>query len=120
MPKFLYTVFAITAGLWAIVYFFGDRVAPDNLLNIFVFLILIYFALTVTFSIPLFFLFQRKAKSFTDLRKLYRESAKWGAFISFGVVGTLGLKAFDLINPLNYGLFLVLYVVGFFQVRSKE
>lgn len=84
------------------------------------FLICVFLALGVTFSFPLFFVFHKKTPGFVDMRVLYRKSLKWGMFLSSGIVGVLILKSFDLLNLLNFGLFLLLYTGIFYQIKSKR
>lgn len=120
MPGFIYTIIFFTIALWSGLLYIGNKIAPDTLQNIFVFLAFMYLTLGVTISLPIYFLLHRKAATYTNLRKIYRNSLKWSFFVSFGIVGTLGLKAFDLINPLNYGLFLLLYFVTYMQIKQKK
>ena len=97
-----------------------NATAPSSFYNIFVFLSLLFVALSFTFSIPIYFFLYKMAPSFTNLKILYRRALRWGTFFSFGVIGTLGLKAFNLINMLNYGLFLILYISVFFSIKGRR
>ncbi len=120
MPKFLFTVISISVILWVFVVFLINIISPDNLVNVFLLLFVLGIALSHSFSIPLYYYFHKRASAMTSLKMVYRRSVKWSIFLAFGVCATLMFKAFDLINILNYGLFLVLYASLFFWLKSKR
>jgi hypothetical protein len=120
MPKFIRTVAIFALVSWVFVAFLILRSAPDSYVNIAIFLIAVYAALDSTLSIPFYLIYRKKLSNFTDQRVLFKMSSKWPAFISFVVIGTLFLKAFQLINLLNAGLFTLLSVGIFFQIRGRK
>ena len=110
VPKFLYTIIGITILFW---YLWIKKLLdskPNSQLNIATFLIILFVALALTLSLILYFYFHKKAKNFSNLRFLYRKGLKWGTFFSFGIVGYLAMRAFNIDTLLNTGLFLTLYI----------
>ncbi|RJR26921.1 hypothetical protein C4561_04045 [candidate division WWE3 bacterium] len=93
---------------------------PDTLLTIGMFLTLLFFALSLTFTTIIFLIFHKTHSRLSAPKKLPGRSLKYGFFMGLVVAGTLGFKAFDLINPLNYGLFLVFCILIYFQLRSPK
>jgi len=120
MPKFIYTITFVSVLLWVLVVWLINHFVPDNFLIIFMFLGIIFCALSVTLSLPLYVYFHKKATSLTNLKLIYRRSIKWGVFLAIGITGTLFFKAFDLINIFNYGLFLLLYAFLFSWFKSRN
>lgn len=126
MPSFLYTIFILVGGLWFWFYYYLTNNSPvdfDNKLlikNVIFMLVLLFLALSVTFSVPVYFYLHKKAPTFTNLRFLYRKSLKWGGFFGFGIAFLLGLRVFELDNIINVALFLFLYFLIFSQLRSKR
>ena len=109
MPKFIYTILIIDAVVWGIVakFMFGSK--PDSAVNFSVFLILFLVALTLTFSMPIYFYLYRKSPTFTNLRFIFRKSLKYGFYIGLCVCLILVLKFLHILTVLNAVLFLVLY-----------
>ena len=120
MPKFIYTITFVSVLLWVLVVWLINHFVPDNFLIIFMFLGIIFCALSVSLSLPLYGYFHKKATSLTNLKLIYRRSIKWGVFLAIGITGTLFFKAFDLINIFNYGLFLLLYAFLFSWFKSRN
>ena len=120
MPKFLYTVVLLSVLAWLGIVRYVFKVPPETFTNIFGFLILLFVAIALTISIPVYFFLHRRAPTFSNLRYLYRKSFKWGAFLSFGITFILGLRAFSLDNGINVFLFVLLYVLLFTQIRTKR
>jgi hypothetical protein len=117
IPKFFYSIFLLLFLLWGGLIAFVLTVSPSKFLTIAGFLTLLFIALSFTFSLPIYK--YRKAKSLlSGARMIYRKSLRWGFFYSFLVTGTLGFKAYDLINPLNYGMFLLLCLGIYFWLRE--
>lgn len=114
----MYTVIALALILLGGVPLIGTKVAPESLTVIFLFLAYILLTLAIVLSIPLFFYFQRKSPLGINLRQIYRTSLKWSIFASFGISGLMALNALDLITFVNTGLFVVLYVVLFVQLKK--
>jgi len=119
MQKFLYSVIFVTVLTWSGFFYLIFKIAPTSYPIIFLFLLDLFVAIASLVSIPLYFIFEKKFTGFVDKRKLYRRALKWAFFISFGVVGLLFLKALNLINLLNLGLFLLLYLGIYTQTRTR-
>lgn len=120
MPTFMYTVIFASIMLWAFLYRFMGTVAPDGFSNIFTFLALLFLAVSLTLSMPIYFYLQAKAPTFSNLRYLYRKSLRWSMFLALGPVFYLGLRAFNLDNLINTILYFVLYLLVFLQLRTKR
>ncbi|MFC1622094.1 hypothetical protein ACFL13_01780 [Patescibacteria group bacterium] len=120
MPKFLYTILFLAFISWYAFISYTLGYSPDGLFRILTFLLLIFLSLSLTFSIPFYYLFHKRAPTFTNLKFLYRKGLRWGGFLSFGIVAILGFRAFDLFNPVNLGLFVLLYFLVFLQIKGKR
>jgi len=108
MPKFLYTVVVSAAVSWILwVKVFLNK-APENTQTIVIFLILLFFSLTLSLSILFYFLLYKRSPTFTNLRFLYRKALRWASLAGISITGILALKAFSLLNILNVTLFLML------------
>ena len=121
MPKFLRFSLIITIILWALwsyLLFFG--ISPSTYKEIFIFLGVLFFSLGLSLSFPFYFIYIRKYPKFTDVRMLYKRALKWGFYISFGIVGIGFLDAFKIVTLLNTGLFGLLYIGIFFQLKGKK
>jgi hypothetical protein len=120
MPKFIRTVLASAIVSWIIVVALIIKSTPDSYFNIGVFLIAVFIALYSSLCIPFYLVYRKRLVRFTDQRVLFKMSSKWPAFISFIAVGILFLKAFHLINLLNTGLFTLLCIGIFFQIKGRK
>lgn len=120
MPKFIKFVGVVTILLWSLFIFLVLSTLPNSYTNIFMFLSVLFLCLGFSFSFPFYFIYTKKLPNFTNLKLLYRKGLKWGMFISFGITGLAFLKALNLINPLNAGLFILLYIGIFFQIKGKR
>ena len=120
MKRQLLILIAVTIMLWWGVYFLGNQIPPASLLNIFFFVAYLFLTFGITFSLIILLVKKRKAVTPQRIQDTFTYSIKWGFFVSLGLMGTLALKAFDLINPLIFGLFLVLYTAVFLQLRDKK
>ena len=120
MPKFMTSIIVVSTLLWTFLIYLVVGTLPNSYSTIFLFLGVLFFATGFTLSIPFYFIYRKKLPNFTNTKLLYRKSLKWGTFIGFGVVGTAFLKALNLINPLNVGLFFLLYAGIFFQTKGKR
>ncbi len=120
MPKFIKFLIVINVVLWLLWGYIILSSNPSSYKNIFLFLFILFFALSLTISFPISYIHHKRLPNFTSPRILYRQGLKWGMFFSFGVVGLAFLKALNLINFLNAGLFILLYVGIFFQIRGKK
>lgn len=116
----MWTIVVFSLVSWGVVATLVCKSAPDSYLNIATFLVALYAALDSTLCIPFYLIYRKRFINFTDQKVLFRMSSKWPAFISFGVVGMLFLKAFHLINLLNAGLFTLLYIGIFFQIKGRK
>lgn len=120
MPKFIWTVLVFSLISWGFLVTLVLKYSPDSYLNITMFLIAVYTSLYSSLSIPFYLISKKRLPNFTDQKVLFRMSAKWPAFISFATVGMLFLKAFHLINLLNTGLFALLCIGIFFQIKGRK
>lgn len=120
MPRFLITVILGALFWWGIIVFLVLNTIPTSYLLILVFIVALHISLGLTLSLPLFFVIKRKAPEFIKDSDLYKSAFKIGMFISFGVSVIFLLKALDLINIFNFGLFCILYVLLFFQIKGKK
>lgn len=120
MPKFLITITTLVVILWGILVYLILGTQPNNYTSIFLFLIVLFLTLSFTFSIPIYFFLRKKLPKFEYIKLLYRKGLKWGMFFSLGIMGGLFLKALNLLNLLNFGLFLLLYIGIFYQTVGKK
>ncbi len=120
MPKFLYTTVIVSLLLWLSAYKYIFYSKPSTFLSIFIFLLLIFFAVLATASIPLYFYFHYKAPTFSNLRQVYRKSLRWSAYLSFGLVFLMMLRTFKLDHIANIALFLIFYILLYFQLRLRR
>jgi len=120
MPKFMRTVAALSLVSWVLVVLLVFKSYPDSYINIAAFLIAVYVAVDSTLCIPFYLIYRKRLIKFTDQKVLFKMSSKWPAFISFSVAGVLFLKAFHLINLLNAGLFSLLCIGIFFQIKGRK
>lgn len=118
MPKFFYTVTVIALALWAIVYRIMTTKAPNNTATILGFLLIFFFALSITVSLPIYYMLHRKAPRFTQLRDLYRKALKVGIYVGFGSVLFLVLNMWSLVNVITLILFISLYIMGFLSLKK--
>jgi hypothetical protein len=120
MPKFIYTVILLTLVSWGIWIHRLIKTSPDSTCSILIFLFFLFCSLALTFSIPIYMLFYRKAPTLTNLRPLYRRALKWSVFFSSGIILLLTLKAFDVLSIFNAGLLLALYTAVFMHFKKKN
>lgn len=120
MPKFFYTISALTLLIWAVVIYFGSGTVPDSTLNIFLFVLGIFLALGLTFTTLAFLYFNHRASMFMNKHILFRRSIKYGFFASLCFSGFLLLRAFDLASVLNLVLFFILCAFLYMQLRSAR
>jgi hypothetical protein len=105
---------------WGIVAYFLKAVGPDSYISIFSFVTALFIAFSFTLSIPSFLYLKRKKPVFLSENLLYRKSLKYGFYIAFGIYGVALLKAFKIVSLLNLGLFMLLYLGIFYQLKSKR
>ena len=121
MPRFFVSIFVLLTFLWGLFIFLLLKTAPISFFNIFLFLIVLFLALGFTFSLPGFFIQRARSREGYFIPKVvYRSSLKWSMFLSFGVIGFLSLRAFDILNLLNGGLFFLLYLTLYFYLRNSK
>lgn len=121
MPKFIkfsIVVSVLLWGLWVYLLFFG--IYPSSYKEIFLFLLVLFLALGMTISFVFYFIYKKRYPKFGEDRVLYKKASKWAFFLSFGVIGVALLDAFHLMTLLNAGLFGLLYIGIFFQVRGRK
>ena len=119
MPKFMYTVILSTGALWYGIFRILTQHAPESTGIILLFLVLLFLAITLTLSIPLYFIFLKRAARFTELREIYRKSIKIGGYVSLGIVILLGLNILELLNLITAVLFGLLYFMGILSLKKK-
>ena len=120
MPKFMWSIIVYTALAWVFAAIMVLVIPPVSYIQIVGFLVILYVGINGLLSIPFYFIYRKRLPNFMDQKVLFKMSSKWPAFISFGIVGILFLKAFNLINLLNTGLFALLYVGIFFQIKGRK
>ena len=113
MPKFMYTVIITIVVLWGVLYKILTTIPPESTGIIVVFLVLLFLVVTLTISLPTYFVFYKKAPRGANLRDTYRKALKLGGYIGLGTVIFLTLGAANLLNPINIVLFAVLYALVF-------
>lgn len=120
MPKFFYSVIILLVVSWGFVFYLVGKVDPSSYIPIFIFIAALYISMSLTLSVPIYFLLKRKKPSFLSENLLYRKSLKYGSFISFGISGIAFLRAFKIVSLLNAGLFMLLYLGIFYQLKGKR
>jgi len=120
MPKFLYTIIFLSLLSWGIVFYIVGVVNPSSYLPIFMFIFCLFIALSFTLSLLFFSILKKKKPDFLKDNVLYKKSFKYAAYISFGISGVALLRAFKIINLLNLGLFMLLYIGIFYQLKGKR
>jgi hypothetical protein len=120
MPKFLYSIIFLTVILWVFFGYFGTVMPPNSPINILSFLIFFFLAISFTLSLFFYFIRVKLPKCFPDKRTVYKRCMRWGFYLGFGIAGTMALKAFGLITPLNYSLFGVFLIALFFQLKAAR
>lgn len=120
MPKFIYTIILLSLLSWLELYHYISHTAPDTLYKIVFFLFILFVALALTFSLPIYLIFHVRVPSFSNLKYLYRRSLKWALFLSFGVSFSAALWIFNLANLVNLALFVILYALVFMQLRGRR
>ena len=118
MPRFFYALVFSSLIVWTCLIFVGSTYAPDTIVTILMFLILVFFALGLTFSTFIFLVFRRQRLELSGSKRVSVRSLKYGFFLGFWATGSLGLKAFELITPVNYGLYLIFCLLIYFQLKS--
>jgi hypothetical protein len=121
MPKFVkFSIFLTVVFwlLWLYLLFFG--ISPGTYREIFLFLGVLFISLGFTLSFPFYFIYRKRYPKFTDVRVLFKRALKWGYYISFGFIGVALMDAFHIVKVLNIGLFGLLCVGIFFQLKGKK
>jgi hypothetical protein len=108
MPRFMYTIIFLSCVLWLVTGVWVFMVTPDSITKIFVLLFIIFCAISLSLSVPIFFAEIKRAHHHGLEKPTYRRSLRLSMFIGLFITGTLGLKAFNLVNVINVILFLIL------------
>jgi len=116
----MYSVYTFALVCWVGVLYSFFVVSPTSYSNIFAFLILLFLAVGFAVSLPLYKRLTKKNPGFSNQNILYKKALKQGLFISFGITGVLLLRAFKLVSLLNIGLFALLYLGIFYQIRDRR
>lgn len=119
MPKFLYTVILLVVILWGIVYRLVNGFSPESSLIVLLFLVVLFFALALTLSIPVYVVLLKRAPRFTVLREIYRKAIRISLYISFGIILMLILRWLNLFNPITFVLFIAFYLLTFIHLRKS-
>jgi len=120
MPKFFYSVILILLIAWGGLIALILKGSPDTYPSIFLFLFMLFIALGFSLSIPFYIYLKRKTPEFTNINLLYKKGLKYGMFVAFGLTGLAFLRAFRILSLLNIGLFMLLYLGIFYQLKSKR
>lgn len=110
MHKFIYTILIICLALWGLFAYILFNVSPESFQGILVFIIVLMFAMSFTFSVPIYIFYYKRAPTFSNLRYLYRKSLKWGLFLGAGICGYLLLRILKVDTLVNVGLLVLLVV----------
>ncbi|KKU50540.1 MAG: protein of unknown function with transmembrane region [candidate division WWE3 bacterium GW2011_GWC1_47_10] len=119
MPGFIYTAIIATVALLALWISALINTAPNSPRNILAFLATLFAALTSLLSLPIYAWKYKRASELVNLRLLYRRSLKWAAFTSLCITGLMALKAFNVLTAINAGLFAILYLAVFLQLKRS-
>lgn len=120
MPRFFISIIVLITILWGAFIILLLKTAPISLPNILLFLGILFLAVGLTVSMPVFYYFRSQRRlAFAMPNETYRIGLRWSLYFSFGFVGFLMLKAFDILNILNGGLFLVLYILLYFYLKQR-
>jgi len=120
MPKFSYSITTFLILSWGLLIYMVFKGSPDTYVSIFLFLFMLFITSGLSLSVPLFHLLKRKTPEFGNDNLLYRKGLKYGTFIAFGITGVAFLRAFKILSLLNVGLFMLLYLGIFYQLKSKR
>ena len=126
-PNFIYSLFVLILlsiiGLFSLVTFRS----PQQFLSKPLFLLISLFLLILLFSLILFFLrFRKKSQMVVQLnpKMQYRNGLRGSFFVSFAIVGLLGLKIYSSLFPTTVALYLVivflLWKTIIFKGRSRK
>lgn len=120
MPKFFYSVIlALLMSCGTLVYLILEDPA-GTYKSIFLFIFALFMALTFLLSIPIYLFLKKKNPTFSNDNVQYKKGLKYASFIAFGVAGLAFLRAFRIVSLLNVGLFMLLYLGIFYQLKSKR
>jgi hypothetical protein len=117
MPSFLRKNIFLNSIFWLICIAYLGMVSPDDFFRIAIFLGLFFVSVSLSFSFVCFSNLRKRIDRTGD-RLVYKKSLRWGAFIGFLTTGSLGFAALDLINFVNYGLFLLFCLGIYFWLKS--
>lgn len=120
MRKQFLMLIIISLMLWSGVFILGNQIPPTSIINILFFIFYLLLTFGVSISLIIFLVKKRRAVTPQRIQDTFNFSLKWGFFIALGLMGTLGLNAFELINPLNFGLFILFYLAIFLQIKDKK
>ena len=119
MPRFLYTMAGLDLILWILWFRILVKIRPESPVNIIIFLSVLFAALTLLLSLPIYKRLHKKSPQFTNLRVIYRRSLKWAMFYGGAITILMALRAFKVINPVTLGLFAVLIITIFYHMKKK-
>jgi glucan phosphoethanolaminetransferase (alkaline phosphatase superfamily) len=120
MPKFFYSIILVIVLAWGLLALLVLRGSPDTYPSIFLFITVLFIALGFSLSIPIYLSLKRKNPEFANNNLLYKKGLKYALFIAFGISGIAFLRAFRILSLLNVGLFMLLYLGFFYQLKSKR
>lgn len=117
MPKYGVSLLVISVVLWIVLFIFAANTSALFFWNKILFLIILFFTLGITLlsilNIALNF-FQKSADLFMRLKR----SFKYGFFLSFVITGIFAMRGFSVANKVNVGLFLILCLTIYTQLKD--
>ncbi|HNS71231.1 MAG TPA: hypothetical protein PKK07_00730 [bacterium] len=117
MLKILYLLIIFS---WSTFLYVVFQVWPGNYSSIFLFIFTLFLALGFTISLFVYKFLRKKNPGFTNYQYQLKNAMKYGFYISFGISGLALLRAFKIMSLLNIGLFMLLYLGIYYQLRNKR
>jgi predicted membrane channel-forming protein YqfA (hemolysin III family) len=120
MPKFFYSIILVLILAWGFLVSLVLKGSPDTYSSIFLFIFTLFIAVGFSVSIPIYLVMKKRNPQLANTTPLYRRGLKYAMYISFGIAGIAFLRAFRILSLLNIGLFMLLYLGIFYQLKSKR
>ncbi len=120
MPKFIYTIILSSLILWILLLRKVTFTQPNTTTSVIEFLLLLFLALTSTLSLAFYVIYYKKAPKFTNLKHIYRKSLKWAGFIGLYVAAIASLKAFKVLNIVDFLILTILFYITYAKLKKKR
>lgn len=130
MQRFLISPILLSVVSWVLLLLFAEKTQETGILQVLVFTILLFLAISFTLSLIIYFARNLIAKIaargkikfeedyFVDLRPLWRRSFKMASIISAFIAVLAFLKLEELLNLFNFGLLIIIIILGAIWLRS--